>query len=269
MKLAWLTDIHLNFLRKPTREAFYEEMKSLDADAFVITGDIAEAPSVIDILTEFADYIKVQIYFVCGNHDYYHGSVSEVRYLLNEALSHENLIYLGDGFSAPLTEDTVLVGIDGWGDARYGDFDNTHIRLNDSRLIGELWGANKKSYAALKDEMQRLADEDATALDQVLRATCGCINSKKLIIATHVPPFPDTVYYNGKQSDKNWIPFYTCKATGDVIYKYATLYPNIEFLVLCGHTHERKEVKILPNLDVRTGGAKYEWPQLQEIIKVE
>lgn len=267
MKLAWLTDIHLNFLRQPAREYFYEEMKSLNADAFVITGDIAESPSIIDILTEFADHIKVPIYFVCGNHDYYHSSVCEVRYLLNEALSHENLIYLGDGYSSSLTNDTVLIGIDGWGDARHGDFDNTHIRLNDSRLIAELWQAEQQSYSALKVEMQRLADEDAAALDQVLSATLGCANTKRVIIATHVPPFPDASYYNGKQSDKNWIPFYTCKATGDVIHKYAKEYPEIDFLVLCGHTHEKRQVKILPNLEVRAGGAKYEWPQLQEIIK--
>lgn len=268
MKFAWLTDIHLNFLCKSAREAFYEEMKSLGADAFVITGDIAEAPSVIDILTEFADYIKLSIYFVCGNHDYYHGSVYEVRYLLNEALSHENLIYLGDGYSTPLTEDTVLVGIDGWGDARHGDFDNTHIRLNDSRLIAELWKAEQISYAALKEEMQRLADEDASDLDQVLNATLDNPKTKRIMIATHVPPFPEASYYNRKQSDKNWMPFFTCKATGDVIHKYATQYPKIDFLVLCGHTHEKREVKILSNLEVRTGGAKYEWPQLQEIIKV-
>jgi hypothetical protein len=29
MKLAWLTDIHLNFLKAPAREAFYQPLANL------------------------------------------------------------------------------------------------------------------------------------------------------------------------------------------------------------------------------------------------
>ena len=36
---------------------------------------------------------------------------------------------------------TVLLGHDGWADARYGDFDHSSVTLNDSRLIAELFQA--------------------------------------------------------------------------------------------------------------------------------
>ena len=36
--------------------------------------------------------------------------------------------------------------------------------------------------------------------------------------------------------------------------------------VLCGHTHGAGEVKILPNLLVKTGGAEYKKPELQNPI---
>jgi hypothetical protein len=39
-----------------------------------------------------------------------------------------------------------------------------------------------------------------------------------------------------------------------------------EMLVLCGHTHGIGQAQILPNLLVKTGGAIYGKPQLQEII---
>jgi hypothetical protein len=40
MKLAWLTDIHLNFLRPPVTEAFIELLAETEADVFLISGDI-------------------------------------------------------------------------------------------------------------------------------------------------------------------------------------------------------------------------------------
>ncbi len=42
-KLAWLTDIHLNFLDKQKRKLFYNEVLSKNCDTILIGGDIAEA----------------------------------------------------------------------------------------------------------------------------------------------------------------------------------------------------------------------------------
>jgi Icc-related predicted phosphoesterase len=56
MKLAWLTDIHLNFLRPPVLEAFV----ATDVDAFVIGGDIAEADDVAIHLHIIADRVSVR-----------------------------------------------------------------------------------------------------------------------------------------------------------------------------------------------------------------
>ncbi|MCK5515577.1 MAG: hypothetical protein KAI39_01790 [Desulfobulbaceae bacterium] len=39
-----------------------------------------------------------------------------------------------------------------------------------------------------------------------------------------------------------------------------------QMTVLCGHTHSSGECQILPNLLVKTGGAKYGSPMIQEII---
>jgi hypothetical protein len=45
MKLAWLTDIHLNFLKVESRQKYYESILATGCDALSISGDIAEASS--------------------------------------------------------------------------------------------------------------------------------------------------------------------------------------------------------------------------------
>ena len=50
-RLAWLTDIHLNFLRTRAVEAFLASLADAKADAFLIGGDIGEAHDVTRYLT--------------------------------------------------------------------------------------------------------------------------------------------------------------------------------------------------------------------------
>ena len=40
MRLAWLTDLHLNFLDDDRIASFCAELATTDADAFAISGDI-------------------------------------------------------------------------------------------------------------------------------------------------------------------------------------------------------------------------------------
>ena len=79
MKLAWLTDLHLNFINTKERISFYQTIVDAKIDAILLTGDPAEASSICDILWEMAQTIAKPIYFVLGNHDYYKGSVAQVR----------------------------------------------------------------------------------------------------------------------------------------------------------------------------------------------
>ena len=50
MKLIWLTDIHLNFLSKERRIDFYQEIVATSGEKILISGDIAEVPSVFSNL---------------------------------------------------------------------------------------------------------------------------------------------------------------------------------------------------------------------------
>lgn len=264
MNLIWLTDIHLNFLEKMERIIFYDQILIKEGDAVLITGDIAEAHSVIEILNEMVNFIKKPIYFVLGNHDYYGGNVQEVRHevaRLSQANSH--LIWLGSSGIKFLNTTTILLGQDGWADGQLGDFQNSRVALNDSRLIQDLFQARLLGKHQLLEKMQQLADIDAFSLKKDLKEAVKQ-KPKQIIILTHVPPFKDACTYKGRISDDNWLPFFSSKAMGDMIVSIAKKNEDINFLVLCGHTHGKADVQILKNLRVLSGGAEYYQPEIQD-----
>jgi hypothetical protein len=63
MHLAWLTDIHLNFVKASKQRRFLESIKE-QADAFAISGDIGESHDIAQYLLEMDDVIQKPIYFV-------------------------------------------------------------------------------------------------------------------------------------------------------------------------------------------------------------
>lgn len=266
MKLAWLTDIHLNFLDSSERKHFYNEIEKTHCDSVLISGDIAEAPSLVSILSEMADQIKKPTYFVLGNHDYYRGQVSNVREAARELTkTHERLFWLPASGPQLLAKNTILLGQDGWADGRLGDYQNSRVVLNDSRMIVDLFQESILGKSHLLKKMQELADADALQLQgNLLQAIKQ--NPKRIIVLTHVPPFKEASQYNGRISDDDWLPYFTSKIMGDVLMQAAEENPSIEFLVLGGHTHGKANYQALNNLNIRIGKAEYGEPEVQDLI---
>jgi hypothetical protein len=97
----------------------------------MIGGDIGEADSVAPILAEFASAIEIPLYFVLGNHDFYRGSIANVRNIVaRQCLSSAWLHWLPNSGVVPLTADTALIGHDSWADGRFGDFFGSDVGLN-------------------------------------------------------------------------------------------------------------------------------------------
>lgn len=159
MRVVWTTDIHLNFLRPPERSSFYASICEEESDAVFLTGDIAEAPSLKILLDEMLKAIAVPLYFVLGNHDFYYGSIDKVRQAMNEWCQVQpGLTYLSSTGVTELTPTTGVVGHDGWGDGRYGNYFRSPVRLSDQNLIKDFehldHAAIKKSWRSW--EMKRL-----------------------------------------------------------------------------------------------------------------
>lgn len=267
MKLTWLTDIHLNFLEIEERITFYNSIVQTHGDAMLLSGDIAEAPSLISLLQEIANHIKKPIYFVLGNHDYYRGQVDDVKAQVYTLMKKEKLLHwLPKSGPITLSNDVVLLGQDGWADGRYGDYANSDVRLNDSRIIADLRQESVLGKYPLLKKMQQLADTDANLLQHDIINAIKQHQPKKIIVVTHVPPFKESCLYEGKVSNDDFLPFFSSKATGDVLLKFARQHSAIEFLVLAGHTHGEAYYQPLNNLIIKVGGAEYGQPIVQEVF---
>ncbi len=264
-RLAWATDIHLNFLSASGLGIYCETLAKQEADAIVITGDIAEAPTLEPMLSAVAEALRVPIYFVLGNHDYYRSSIARVREVAS-AISSQSpyLRWLPDAGVVELAEDVALVGVDGWADGRLGAYATSPVMLNDYLLIAELTGITK---AARLEKLKALGDAEAARLEAPLADALA--RFERVLVATHVPPFREACWHEGKISSADWLPHFTCKAVGDVIKKAAQRHPDRKIRVLCGHSHGAGTADVLPNLKVLTGGAEYGEPAVQGVFQLD
>lgn len=279
MRLAWATDIHLDFLADEQVRAFAGSLVAERPEAVILSGDLSHAEQLEHHLRLLASGTGCPIYFVLGNHDYYGSSVAAVREAVTDICGRKpRLRWLPGCGVVPLTETTAMIGCDGWADARLGDFKNTPVFLNDFIHIEEL--AATLDPAALHDRA-RLRGVDRTALHAALRARgdaeaalCERLVSEalalrqELLVVTHVPPFAEACWHEGALSDGDWLPYFTCAAVGEVLRAQARAHPDRRITVLCGHTHGAGEAQIEANLRVCTGGAEYRRPRLQRVLTV-
>lgn len=266
MRLAWLTDIHLNFIEVDARQKFYQEIINAQCDGVLISGDIAEAINIEAILVEMTEFIKKPIYFVLGNHDYYRGQINEVRKAITVLTeSYKNIFWLPAVGLQKLDNDTFLIGQDGWADGRLGDYTNSRVVLNDSRMISDLFQAKIIGKYELLEKMRHLADEDSMRVQTDLEQAISH-NPKKIIVLTHVPPFKEACMHQDKIINDDWLPYFSSKSMGDVLTKIAQDNPKINFLILCGHTHSEANYQWNDNLTVEVGKAEYYRPEIQKIV---
>jgi 3',5'-cyclic-AMP phosphodiesterase len=259
MRLAWLTDIHLEFLSPPALTTFCIALAESSAEAFLVSGDISQARGLDKHLRILERTLERPLYFVLGNHDFYHGSIVGVRERMAETTSRSPyLAWLPARGPVELAPGIGLLGHDGWADGRLGDYAHSGVLLNDFRLIDDLRGLDRPSRL---QRLMQLGDEAASALRRQLDEALP--RWRRLIVLTHVPPFAASAWYRGHQADDAWLPYLTCRAVGEVLLETMNVHPDHEMLVLCGHTHSAGETLIAKNLVVHTGGATYGEPVIQ------
>jgi Icc protein len=256
VRLTWVTDLHLNFVGLPAREAWLTSIRETSPDCLLISGDIAEAESLGWELERLAGDLLLPIYYVLGNHDFYGGSIDQVRAgcgaLRN---SNERLVYLGATGPQPLSDGWVLVGQDGWGDACDGDPAGSIVRLNDFQQIVDF---QDLSSTARIGKLQELGRQAAERLE--LQLQDGVQLGDALLVITHVPPVRSACLYRGEPADDHWAPFFVGHQVGELLRRFAWEYPEHRIVVLCGHSHHVARCRLESNLWVLTGGADYGFP---------
>ncbi|MEO1528111.1 MAG: metallophosphoesterase [Planctomycetota bacterium] len=262
MRLLWATDLHLNHAGLAAWDDWLSKVHDAAPDALVITGDISEGEDVFFQLQRVVETLDFDVYFVLGNHDFYSASIAATRQNAKlAARDSRSLCYLSESPPIELSVDCYLLGVDGWGDATVGDYENSTVRLNDFLLIKDFRRVDPISWPRLlNDEGNDSAQRLMSKLAQLPE------HCRRVVIATHVPPFREACWYQGKTTDDNWAPFFVCGQVGDVLRRFANSNPQIEFTVLCGHTHHKGEAELANNLRVLTGAAEYGAPSVECVL---
>jgi 3',5'-cyclic AMP phosphodiesterase CpdA len=261
--LAWITDPHLNFLEEKKLQRFIAELARQSDDGLVITGDIAEAPTVIGYLERLDKALPFPVWFVLGNHDFYRGRITATRRAVSAFCKQATRVrYLTVSRVISLSPKTALVGHDSWADGRCGSFLASSIDMSDYHLIQDLTCNSKE--ARLR-RLMALGDEAAAHLREVI--TEALLSHEEVIVATHVPPYAGACWYKGQAICNEWTPHFTCLATGWAMSEVMAKHPNKRLRVLCGHTHSRGVFRAAQNIVVETGGAVYGKPALQPVVR--
>lgn len=262
-KLAWATDLHLNFLRPPEMDRFLEAVEELAADALVVTGDISDGPRLGRDLAQLAGAFSGPLFFVLGNHDRYHSSFAEADRIAAEvAAAHAKMRRLDGSQIIQLSRRTALIGMDGWADGLAGEGRSTSVRLNDTVLIRDLAMLPEPLQW---EKMQELAEGFAKAAEDALERAMP--QFEQVILATHVPPLPEAAWHQGRMSDPDFLPHFSSPTLGKVIRGAAARWPEKKITVLCGHTHGAGMHREA-NLEVITGGTEYGEPRIDRVLAV-
>lgn len=264
MRLAWLTDIHLDHAGRDALDALARDVAARGVDGVVLTGDLSVAPDLGGHLARLVAPWDVPAWLVLGNHDYWGAAVGTVRDAMGALREVEpRLRWLPNEGVVSLSDEVALVGVDGWADARHGDVEGSPIRLRDYRHVDDLVHEDFEDALAAA---RSIADADASLLRALLDEALAA--HARVIVATHVPPFPEAARYEGHITHPHWLPWVTCKAVGDVLLDAARRHPERAITVLCGHMHHPAHVHLADNLEVRCGAATYRAPVVQDVIEV-
>ncbi len=265
IKLAWISDLHLDHLEKKDPDALVRLGAALESEGaahILLGGDIADSRCFETGLEHFLDVTRCLIYFVLGNHDYYFGSIVDVRRRA-AALSLPGLQWLPKTGVVELNSDTALIGHGGCGDAHRGDMEN-FILLTDYAAIKELaatinhedfWINGFRERSALINKLRQMGEEASQNLKNNLEKAAD--RYKRILILTHVTPFVETCTYRDSPGTDRGFPGFLWDSMGIKLKSFAAEHPDTEFMVLSGHTHEDSYARVASNIRAWSSPAEY------------
>lgn len=274
-RFLWLTDLHIDHASDAQFGQLCQEIRNAAPTHVFITGDTTTSYLLRKTLNRLVNNLQTKIFFVLGNHCCW-GTGIEVAQKIATDVANKVPSTVGSGLyylstSAPIFLDnvTAIVGHDGWYDARHGDPQPRRFLMHDWKAIKEYDSQTSFYYPTFEQDVirisQGLADKAvghvAKQLSQVYKH-----GMKKVILLTHIPPWTQSAHHRGRPNDAIAAPWYTCKIMGDFLEYQAKSHPEVDFTVLCGHTHGPADYHPLDNLHCHAGGAEYGKPRVQRDV---
>jgi len=261
--IAWLSDIHLDFLDKARRRAFYQTIIDAEVDGVVISGDISNSNHLTEHLTEMLKTVKVPVWFTLGNHDYYGSTVKATRKKVDALCRQQPLLkWLHQEGIIALSEEIGLIGVDSWADGRAGHYWESNVELADHRLIGDLKGLDAAGRLKV---IQGFANEAEEILRRSLNS--ALTQFKTVFVVSHVPMYYEACLGPDRRvSGSLWMPHYVWHQGGVAIGEVMQGHPKGRIIVLSGHTHSDIRLRIDDRISIWVGPAEYYNPAIAEVI---
>jgi len=247
-QILWTTDPHLNRMSKKKKYSFLE---NFDGKIAFFAGDISDGPHLKEDLVQIGNYAK-DAYVVFGNHDFYH-STFDLKDQMEDLPN--NVHYLNLENPIALDDKTVLIGDDGWYDARYSIPLTNLVFTFDWFMIRDFWmedsNANRLLFA------RELAWESATRIYRKMVSSAKEANH--IVVMTHFPPWRQKQVFN--ILDRFWSPYNANRFLAERLLEFRRKFPHIQITVLSGHTH-RESISYHHNIKCWIGGP-------EKIMKLE
>lgn len=270
-RVAWATDVHLNFAYPEELTMFVNQVHESEADLLVLGGDIADGPDTVRHLDGLSQMVSQKIAFVLGNHDFYGFGIQATKKLMTDLFSDPNgkIVYLPAlEVGIPLSNGMMLVGVDGMYDAAYGVGGKEQMRLRDFEATPELREVYQPyNYGPLFKKLTELGKAEAALAKAKLEKAFEQTNS--VLFVTHVPPFKEASMYRGKMSEPYVQAYFVAGYMGAMLKELMAARPDKHMLVLCGHTHHEAHVVVADNLVVLTAPAEYRNPAVASVFDVQ
>lgn len=260
MKLAWITDPHLEWIDQGDLDRFLKSVARSKTEGIIISGDISVSKHLPYHLSCLAQ-LPSPVYFVLGNHDFWGGSFKAVQDMVRTFVrKHRNLVWLTESDPIHLTAHTALIGQDGWSDGRAGLGEASGFFVKDFFLIRELAGLG---VSQAFEVMRNIADKASLKLYKQITQT----DKKQFLVVTHCPPFGEAALYRDKKASDKSLPHFSNLGMG-MLLKKASEKTGAKLFILCGHTHNKATIDITNLIHVRVLGARYGHPSFS-IIDIE
>ncbi len=268
-KVAWLTDPHINKLKNKEFFELTTKILSHQPDVIFLTGDISEAPTLLEHLSKLEACLQLPIYFVLGNHDYHFANIEWVHEQIKNLCSkNKNLIWLTQKDYIQSSEGVAIVGHENWYDMSLGTAENFPILFQlDWSLIHD-FNQLKKNHKKIK-----LTKHIAKKSTQEIIKNLDLAFSKNhtVHLLTHVPPWKE--HYTGTIIDQGnqwlWLPYNVNHHLGQKLEELmSSFFPDKKLEVYSGHVHPKKMVKgkIQDNINFHIGIGASDSLNLEKIL---
>lgn len=253
-KYLWFTDPHLSRVMPWNKIALISYLRKENPSGIFLTGDISNGFFATLDLKILSTFVKCPIYFVLGNHDYYGSSFGKVHSDIKSLCKkNKNLVWLTDSEPVSLSNDSALIGTEGWYDGGAGNPKYLAGTI-DWFMIEELRKLNSSEERL--EAFRNLASTSAKLIEEKIDKAFSNGHSTVYIL-THFPPWKEATHHIGTFFENYWLPYNTNVILGETIEKVMKKYPGKNAKIMAGHSHEKKWIHVANNIECRINSPKH------------